>query len=99
MSDIEFPNRRKLAAKLDTITPAADRHPHDSRVDTAADRHGFTSREPAEQPIRRDRLGATATLHTRAPVPVFNRFVRFCEENRMSYWQGIEELMNRSGVT
>src|SRR5689334_9565589 len=98
MSDIEFPSRRKLSAKLGNIAPTADPQPHDDRVDTAADRHGFVSREPAEQPVRRERIGATATLHTRAPVRVYNQFVQFCEANRMSYWQGIEELMKRAGV-
>jgi hypothetical protein len=38
------------------------------------------------------------TLHTRAPVRVANPFQRFCDENRFSYWQGIEELMKRAGV-
>ena len=98
MSDIEFPNRRKLAAKLGTITPSADPQPHDDRVDAAADRHGFVSREPAEEPFKRERLGPVVTLHTWAPVRVATPFQRFCEANRFSYWEGIEELMKRAGV-
>nr|WP_294564196.1 hypothetical protein [uncultured Rhodopila sp.] len=97
MSDIEFPNRRKLAAKLDAIAPSADRHPPDDRVDAAASRHGFVSREP-EEPFKRERIGPVVTLHTRAPVRVATPFQRFCDANRFSYWEGIEELMKRAGV-
>jgi hypothetical protein len=98
MSDIEFPSRRKLAAKLGNITPAADPQPHDDRVDDAADRHGFVSREPAEQPFKREKIGPTVTLHTRAPLRVATPFQKFCDANRFSYWEGIEELMKRAGV-
>ena len=98
MSEIEFPSRRKLADKLGTITPAADRQPYDDRVDAAADRHGFVSREPAQEPFKRERIGPVVTLHMRAPVRVATPFQRFCEANRFSYWEGIEELMKRAGV-
>jgi hypothetical protein len=97
MSDIEFPNRRKLAAKLGTITPSADASPSDDRVDAIASKHGFVSREP-EEPFRRERIGPVVTLHTRAPIRVATPFQRFCEANRFSYWEGIEELMKRAGV-
>jgi hypothetical protein len=101
MSDtFGFPKRRGLTEKLGAITPRADAEmavPID-RVDDAAAKHGFVSREP-EAPFRREKtVGPVVTLHTRAPVRVATPFQRFCETNRYSYWEGIEELMKRAGL-
>jgi hypothetical protein len=101
MSDsFGFPKRRGLADKLSAITPRTDTQtavPID-RLDEAAAKHGFISREP-ETPFKRERnIGPVVTLHTRAPVRVATPFQRFCETNRYSYWEGIEELMKRAGV-
>ena len=95
-----FPKRRGLTEKLGAITPRAD--PETAvpvgRLDDAAAKLGFVSREP-EAPFRRERtVGPVVTLHTRAPVRVATPFQRFCEANRYSYWEGIEELMKRAGI-
>jgi hypothetical protein len=101
MSDtFGFPKRRGLAEKLGAIAPSTDSEVTVSvdHVDDAAAKHGFTSREP-EIPFRREKtVGPVVTLHTRAPVRVATPFQRFCEANRFSYWEGIEELMKRAGV-
>lgn len=101
MSDsFGFPKRRGLTEKLSTITPRTDAEPAVpiDRLDEAAAKHGFISREP-EIPFRREKtIGPVVTLHTRAPVRVATPFQRFCETNRYSYWEGIEELMKRAGV-
>lgn len=47
---------------------------------------------------RRKAVGPTTPLNIRCPVRVFNPFVRFCEENRLSYWEGVERLMQIAGV-
>jgi hypothetical protein len=101
MSDtFGFPKRRGLTEKLGAIVPRADAEtavPID-RVDDAAAKHGFVSREP-EAPFKREKtVGPVVTLHTRAPVRVATPFQRFCETNRYSYWEGIEELMKRAGL-
>src|ERR1700682_5262605 len=101
MSDsFGFPKRRSLSDKIGSITPTADTTsaiPVD-RIDDAAAKQGFVSREP-DAPFERKRTtGPVVTLHTRAPVRVATPFQRFCEENRFSYWEGIEELMKRAGV-
>jgi hypothetical protein len=95
-----FPKRKNLAEKVGAIlrTPSLEPAPPTDAVDTAAARHGFVSREP-ELPFKRDKtVGPVVTLHTRAPIRVATPFQRFCDENRFSYWQGIEELMKRAGV-
>lgn len=54
-----------------------------------------------ESPPRRRRKGETGpfvAINTRAPVRVADPFIAWCEENRYSYWQGIEELMRRAGI-
>ena len=72
--------------------------PHLDRVDAAGDALGFTSREAARPTLlrRRREIGPTVAINTRAPERVAGPFIQFCEENRYSYWEGIEELM-RSG--
>jgi hypothetical protein len=103
MSDtFGFPKRRGLTEKLGAITPKADSDSGSAvpldRLDDVAAKHGFMSREP-EVPFKREKtVGPVVTLHTRAPVRVATPFQRFCEANRYSYWEGIEELMKRAGV-
>lgn len=103
MSDtFGFPMRRGLTEKLGAITPKADSDSGSTapldRLDDVAAKHGFMSREP-EVPFKREKtVGPAVTLHTRAPVRVATPFQRFCETNRYSYWEGIEELMKRAGV-
>ena len=95
-----FPKRRNLSEKLGAIAPSADADapvPVD-RLDDVAARHGFVSREPQALFRREKTVGPTVTLHTRAPVRVATPFQRFCEANRYSYWEGIEELMKRAGI-
>lgn len=94
-----FPKRKGLSEKLGAITPSpAGAAPPLEQIDSAAEKHGFVSREP-EVPFKREKtVGPVVTLHTRAPVRVATPFQRFCEENRFSYWEGIEELMIRAGI-
>jgi hypothetical protein len=57
---------------LDAITPKADAETTVSidRLDDAAAKHGFVSREPETLFTRKKVVGPVVTLHTRAPVRV-----------------------------
>lgn len=98
--------RQTTADKLKNVRPTQDAsHPPTlDRIDAAGEALGFRSREevprqPAMATIRRRReVGPTIAINTRAPERVAEPFVRFCEQNRYSYWEGIEELMKRAGV-
>ena len=95
--------RKSTADKLKTIKPDKPLSSRESieRIDRAGEALGFTSREPASSPTvvrRRREIGPTVAINTRAPERVAIPFIRFCEENRYSYWEGIEELMKRSGI-
>lgn len=95
--------RKSTSDKLKAIKPNQSQPDPASmeRVDRAGEALGFTSREPPPAPIlvrRRREIGPTVAINTRAPERVAIPFIRFCEENRYSYWEGIEELMKRSGV-
>ena len=70
------------------------------RADQAARALGYASREPTEPPppVQRKTLGPVEIVTIRAPVTVSRTFKRWCEENRYSYWEGIEALMQRAGV-
>lgn len=95
--------RKSTADKLKTIKPgqpSPDPTPIE-RVDRAGEALGFTSRESPPSPTfirRRREIGPTVAINTRAPERVAAPFIRFCEENRYSYWEGIEELMKRAGI-
>lgn len=95
--------RKATAEKIKHIQPSRghdDPTPLD-RVDAAGEALGFKSREQLTKPqaIRRRReIGPTVAINTRAPERVAEPFIRFCEENRYSYWEGIEELMKRAGL-
>jgi hypothetical protein len=79
----------------DPLGPA----PGVEKVDAAGARHGFTSREPAERLYKNDgSKEATVPLSIRPPLSVANRFIAWCKQNRLSYWEGLNELMTRAGV-
>lgn len=72
--------------------------PSIEKIDRAGDARGFKSRENVEPISRRKSVGPTTPLNIRCPVRVFNPFVKFCEEERLSYWEAIERLMDLAGV-
>ena len=95
-------SRRTTAEKLKSIQPSKgpESEAHLDRVDAAGDGLGFTSREAARPTLlrRRREIGPTVAINTRAPERVAGPFIQFCEKNRYSYWEGIEELMKRAGI-
>lgn len=73
--------------------------PSVEKVDAAGVRHGFISREPAERLYKNESSKeATVPLSIRPPLSVANRFIAWCKQNRLSYWEGLNELMSRAGV-
>lgn len=69
----------------------------DAKIDAIGDRQGFVSREPLVKRSRRKPAEPSANLNIRPPVHVFNRFVDFCEKNRYSYPEALDELLKRAG--
>ncbi|WP_454747479.1 hypothetical protein [Ciceribacter selenitireducens] len=70
----------------------------DARIDEVDELHGFVAREPIQKLTRRKPSEPPANLNIRPPVSTFNRFLIFCEQNRMSYPEALKELMDRAGV-
>lgn len=95
--------RKATADKIKLIQPSKGETgptPLD-RVDAAGEALGFTSREQRAKPQvhrRRRDIGPTVAINMRAPERVAEPFIQFCEENRFSYWEGVEELMKRAGI-
>jgi hypothetical protein len=95
-----------IADRLKSIRPAdagaAPAAGDIARADAAGLRVGFQSRESGGgAPVvhrRKKELGPTTAINTRAPQRVAVPFIAFCEENRFSYWEGIEDLMRRAGL-
>ena len=89
-----------FGGKLANITPDDDDPSKipDAKVDTIGERHGFVAREPIQKLTRRKPSEPSANLNIRPPVTTFNRFLQFCELNRMSYPEALKELMDRAGV-
>jgi len=95
--------RKSTSDKLKSIVP--DERPSHvadlAKVDAVGDSLGFRSREDARgRAVRRRKreIGPTVAINTRAPERVAEPFIRFCEDNRFSYWEGIEELMKRANL-
>lgn len=89
-----------FGSKLANVTPDKDDGlgVTDAKVDAIGDRHGFVAREPIQKLTRRKPSEPSANLNIRPPVTTFNRFLQFCEQNRMSYPEALKELMDRAGV-
>ena len=98
-----FSTANRVAAKIAEIKPEAGSLPAapTGALDRMAEQHGFHSREPGEEKIvrRRREVGPSAQLNVKCPVPVYNRFIRFCDQERLSYWEGIERLLDLAGVS
>lgn len=95
-----FSNKQRSdrIASIQTGVSATAEHVDTSLLDSAAAKHGFVSRAgDTEIASRRKSVGPTAALNVRCPVRVFNPFVEFCEQERLSYWEGIEKLMQLAG--
>ncbi|CAN7623656.1 hypothetical protein [Neorhizobium tomejilense] len=86
--------------KLADIKPDIESEPgiSDRKIDEIGERHGFIAREPVQKLTRRKPAEPSANLNIRPSITTFNRFLQFCERNRMSYPEGLKELMDRAGV-
>ncbi|WP_160006646.1 hypothetical protein [Rhizobium sp. 18055] len=86
--------------KLAKITPDKDEPATipDAKIDEIGERHGFVAREPIQKLTRRKPSEPSANLNIRPPITTFNRFLQFCEKNRMSYPEALKELMDRANV-
>jgi hypothetical protein len=75
--------------------PAPAREPVAREIDKVAERLGFQSREAS--PVRRKRRTGsdepTDQLNLRAEIPDINRFVEWCERERLSYREGFSRLV------
>ncbi|MBX9909344.1 MAG: hypothetical protein K2Z25_11595 [Beijerinckiaceae bacterium] len=95
-----FSAANRIAAKIAEVKPDADLLMASSlsAIDRVGEAHGFHSRESGHEKIirRRREVGPSAQLNVKCPVPVYNRFVRFCDLERLSYWEGIERLLDRA---
>ncbi len=104
-SDYGFsPSRKTTADKLKDITPTVHTEEPDTsnleRADVAGAALGFVSRDSTRILTLRKRkeVGPTVAINMRVPEAVADRFIRFCEQNRLSYWEGVDELMKRGHI-
>lgn len=83
-------------APREPAPPATERH----AIDATARQHGFTKTSiPATIP-RRARRQATEQLHQvniRGPISVMSRFITFCDDERLAYWEAIDRFLKNEG--
>lgn len=72
--------------------------PERRRLDKAASRSGFSSREPVEIRRRSRAPVITQALHTRLRVQDYNRLVAFCEVHNIAYAEAIQLLLDHACV-
>ena len=100
--------RNVTAPKAVTKTPRKPRskppvrQAQDALVDRLAKSQGFTSREASPEPAapvlmkKRRRVQhdePVDQLSIRGPVRVLNDFIDYCETHKLSYWEGMERLV------
>lgn len=93
-----FSTAKRVAEKISEIKPEPEALGVKSKLaslDRVAEKHGFPSRQaPEEKLVRRRRdVGPSAQLNVKCPIPIYNRFIRFCDQERLSYWEGLERLL------
>jgi hypothetical protein len=83
-------------SRLNKIAPASPPAMEEAtKVDQVAERHDFVSREPAQRiQIQREPLDQVLL---KGPLSVISRFKLYCQDNRLSYWRGIDELLKGAG--
>lgn len=60
---------------------------------------GYPKREAEERIYKNDvSKEATVPLSIRPPLSVANRFIAYCKKNRLSYWEGLNELMTKAKI-
>ena len=95
---VPTPPKSKAKPKPKPVTkPKARRAPKPSQ-DAVAKSMGFTSREPSAPVLlkRRRRIQhdePVDQLSVRGPVRVLNAFIAHCEADNLSYWEGLEALL------
>lgn len=94
--------RSKVAAIRPPTDGAAAPNPAEiARIDAAADRQGFPSRQP-EQLVsytrKKREMGPSVTINTRVPARIASVFQQFCDEKRYAYWEGLEHMMREAGL-
>lgn len=91
---------RELLARVPVATPPTRLHPDVS--DRLAEQHGFSSREPASPRFvggRRQPRGVqveeTRQLSIRMPVSLYNDFLAFADQQKLTYNEAIRALLDR----
>ncbi|OKP64454.1 hypothetical protein BTE77_34660 [Ensifer adhaerens] len=94
-----------LATELSAFTPKSGTQAKELPIqdlDRLARQHGFLDRSPPVEPKRRrgrrKTLGEVKFFNIRAPINVFDRFVALCDNEQATYWEMLEQLMNKAGV-
>ncbi len=94
-----FGVKQEIRDKISGIKPALP--PETSNIaliDAAGDRNGFISRE-AQPQFRHERtVESRVQFSMRFRESSMNKFKRFCDEQRLSYPEAVEELMKQAGI-
>ncbi|MEN3168758.1 hypothetical protein [Gluconobacter sp. OJB] len=64
------------------------------QVDQVAHEQGFVSREAHQ---RRNHVGPSRAMNCRLPVDVYERFMKFCDDEQLTIRKGIERLLDETG--
>ena len=84
----------------------AVRQVQDELADRLARSQGFTSREASQAPAAPILMKKRRRVHhaepvdqlsIRGPVRVLNDFIDYCEAHKLSYWEGMERLVEEAG--
>lgn len=104
-------SKKSTKEKLASIRPSSgqEKDVPMAQIDAIAESHGFTTREAkpaAEAPMatsgrsrrKKRETGPRIPINMMVPQEVAEPFIEFCNDNRYTYWEGVEELMRRCQI-
>ncbi|WP_279483554.1 hypothetical protein [Aureimonas sp. SK2] len=87
---------RSLVASVPDGKPVAAGN---EKSEAIADRNGFTKREPEERLFRKERdTEPSVSLNMRVKLSVSNAFVKYCQDNNLSYPQAMTKILREQGI-
>jgi hypothetical protein len=98
----EIITKDDIAKKLEGIPdePPEPKIAITKKVKAEGKKLGFVSREPWEERIiaTPEKLGQTTQINIRLPISSANLFLQWCQDERMSQREGLEQLISLAGL-
>ena len=97
-SPFEFGTKLPIDRVVPKPAPGAPAPDAVTRLDAAAEGHGFVSREPMMRVERVRGSEPIDVLSVKGPLSVLNRFKQYCNDTGQPYWRALDAMLRDRGV-